>query len=103
MVWPTLLAAVVYGCEPGAVVLVLFAGIQWLLHERYRRRVVFLPSFSRARTGSSNVRNGSSARPRGEPSTVDAPMPQPSSLSPAPKPPPAGQGSGVSRQGSSAK
>jgi hypothetical protein len=72
LLWPTALGAVVYGCEPGALVLVLVAAFQWLLHERYRRRVVFLPSFSRGRAGSSLLR-GSSQRPAGEPSTVDAP------------------------------
>jgi hypothetical protein len=105
LMWPTLLAAVVYGCEPGAVVLVLFALVQWLLHERYRRRIVFLPSFRRSRPGSSLVRNGSSSqRPRGEPSTVDAPkpaLPAPPTLGqPAP---PSATGSGIARQGSSAK
>ncbi|HZY89584.1 MAG TPA: hypothetical protein VFE78_32480 [Gemmataceae bacterium] len=72
LLWPTTLGAVVYGCEPGAAVLVLVTGFQWLLHERYRRQVVFLPSFSRGRAGSSLLR-GSSQRPVGEPSTVDVP------------------------------
>jgi hypothetical protein len=71
--WPTALAQVVYGCEPGAAVLVLVAGVQWLLHERYRRQIVFLPSFSRSRPGSSLLRGGSAPRAHGEPSTVDAP------------------------------
>jgi hypothetical protein len=71
MLWPTTLGAVAYGCEPGAVVLLLVAAYQWLVHERYRRRVVFLPSFSR-RAGSSLLR-GPAQRPVGEPSTVDAP------------------------------
>jgi hypothetical protein len=72
LLWPTLVAAVAFGCEPGAVVLLAFAGVQWLLHERYRRQVVFLPSFSRGRGGSSLTRS-SAKRPLGEPSTVDAP------------------------------
>jgi hypothetical protein len=75
LLWPAALAAVAYGCEPGAAVLLLFALVQWLLHERYRRQVVFLPSFSRVRSGSSLTRAGSAPRPHGEPSTVDAPPP----------------------------
>jgi hypothetical protein len=70
---PTALYAVAYGSEPGAAVLVLFLLGQGLLLERYRRRVVFLPNFRRARTGSSLVRAGGAVRPAGEPSTVDAP------------------------------
>ncbi len=72
LLWPTALGAVAYGCEPGALVLLLVATFQWLLHERYRRRVVFLPSFSRSRAGSSLLR-APAQRPPGEPSTVDAP------------------------------
>ena len=77
--WPTTLWAVVYGCEPGALVLVCVIAIQWLMHQRYRRQIVFLPSFSRGRAGSSLLRKSASSRPRnGEPSTVDAPPPSPS-------------------------
>ena len=101
LVWPGLLAAVLYGSQPGLAILVLVLGIQWLLHERYRRRVVFLPGFRRVKTGSSLTRAGSSGalaaagsaegerpasgspggrssaapRPRSEPSTVDEPPP----------------------------
>jgi hypothetical protein len=95
LLWPTALAYVAYGCQPGAAVLLAVAGLQWLLHERYRRQVVFLPSFSRGRTEPPSGRTGSS-RPRevppeqpesragrtpGEPSTVDAPRPAGSSAS----------------------
>jgi hypothetical protein len=72
LLWPTALGQVAYGCEPGAAVLVVVAGVQWLLHERHRRQVIFLPSFSRARANSSLLRTEGS-RPPGEPSTVDAP------------------------------
>ena len=80
---PTALAALAYGGELGAVVLLVVAALLWLMHERQRRQIVFLPSFRRGRTGSSLVRaNGSSTGPRpqpmpphGEPSTVDAPRP----------------------------
>lgn len=95
---PNLLATIAYGCEPGFAVLLLVLGVQWFLHERYRRRVVLLPGFSRMGSGSSLVqsrgsrtgsreegRNGprssqtrknanGEARPP-EPSTVDAPPP----------------------------
>jgi hypothetical protein len=70
--WPSVLASVLYGCEPGVAVLLLVLGLQWLLHQRYRRQVVFLPGFKRTKSGSALLR-GSSNRPRtGEPSTVDA-------------------------------
>jgi hypothetical protein len=83
LLWPTALSAVALGCEPGAAVLLAFAAVQWLLHVRYRRQIVFLPSFSRGRGGSSLLRpNGSAPRPRPEPSTVDAPPYQGSSLWP---------------------
>jgi hypothetical protein len=68
--------------------------VQWLLHERYRRQIVFLPSFSRSRAGSSLLRGGVQ-RPHGEPSTVDAPRtgsgagkhpPSSSPSSPSPSP-----------------
>ena len=76
LLWPGVLAAVAYGCEPGVLVLLLVLGIPWMLHQRYRRQVVFMPGFTRARAGSSLIRNGgtgSAPRPRGEPSTVDVP------------------------------
>src|SRR6185437_6752739 len=60
--WPTLFWAIVFGCEPGAVVLLLMVGFQWFLHQRYRRQIVFLPSFSRARAGSSLLRKSSLQR-----------------------------------------
>jgi hypothetical protein len=84
LLWPTALTAVLFGGEPGAAVLLVFAGFQWLLHERYRRQIVFLPSFSRGRNGSSLIRStGSAKRTRTEPSTVDAPPYKGSSLWPA--------------------
>jgi hypothetical protein len=85
LLWPTLAGQVAYGCQPGAAVLLLMALLQWLLHERYRRQIVFLPSFSRT-TPSSLLRKEtatpapakargepSEVHPPGEPSTVDAP------------------------------
>jgi hypothetical protein len=75
LLWPNLAGQVAYGCEPGAAVLLLLALVQWVLHERYRRQIFFLPSFSRSPPGKSD--SGREApRPAlspGEPSTVDAP------------------------------
>ncbi len=71
--WPSVLPAVVYGSEPGLVVLVVLLGFQWMLHQRYRRQVVFMPGFKRLKPGSSLVRT---SRPR-DPSTVDAPTSSP--------------------------
>jgi hypothetical protein len=74
--WPTTLWAILYGCEPGALVLLCVLGFQWLIHQRYRRQIVFLPSFSRGRAGSSLLRKSAAPRPaKIEPSTVDAPPP----------------------------
>jgi hypothetical protein len=65
-----------YGAIPGAVVLGLTLLVLWGMHAHYRRQIVFLPNFRRSRSGSSLVRGGgSSQRPHGEPSTVDAPRP----------------------------
>lgn len=92
LVWPSVVSAFLYGAQPGLAVVLVVLGVQWLLHERYRRRVVFLPGFRRVKTGSSLVRgtradkaqsgsareaalagaSGSGPR-RNEPSTVDAP------------------------------
>jgi hypothetical protein len=69
--WPTILAPLVLGCQPGLVVLLLILVVQWLLQERYRRQVVFMPGFTRLKPGSSLIRSG---RQR-EASTVDAPPP----------------------------
>lgn len=77
LLYPTLLTAIIFGGQIGAVVLLLWLGTEWVVRERYRRQVVFLPSFTRPRKGSSLIRpTGSSARHRGEPSTVDAPPPE---------------------------
>jgi hypothetical protein len=69
---PTLAAAIVYGCLPGAFVLLLIVVVHLIVQERRRRQIVFLPSFRRS--GSSLIRNQKAAR-HGEPSTVDVPRP----------------------------
>ncbi len=81
LLWPTAMAQVAYGCQPGALVLVLVLAGQWLLHERSRRQVIFLPSFSRSRPGSTMQRQREQEAPLqpGEPSTVDVPRPTGSS------------------------
>jgi hypothetical protein len=83
---PTLVGQVVYGAQPGVLVLLLVALVQWAVHERRRRQLVFLPSFSRTRPGSTltprsapsdlpNLRPPSGMpSPPSEPSTVDAPQ-----------------------------
>ncbi|HMC66200.1 MAG TPA: hypothetical protein VKI65_14785, partial [Gemmataceae bacterium] len=69
--WPSVLPAAIYGCVPGALVLAAVVAFQWMVQREYRRRVVFMPGFTRLKPGSSLFRPGSSGRPRGEPSTVD--------------------------------
>lgn len=100
---PGLLMVGLYGAQPGLAVLLLVLLFQWLMQERYRRRVVFLPGFRRVKAGSSLTRasraeaatssvrgdeapplvnqpqgRSSATRKPKEPSTVDAPSPQPS-------------------------
>jgi hypothetical protein len=70
--WPATLPPVLYGCEPGAVALVLILLVQWTVHQRYRRQVLFLPGFTRVKTGSS-IAGSSGRRPHGELSTIDGP------------------------------
>jgi hypothetical protein len=72
--WPAVLPAVLYGTAPGLFVLAVLLLLQWLLHERYRRQLVFMPGFTRVKAGSSLVRASSSNRSR-EPSTIDSPPP----------------------------
>jgi hypothetical protein len=76
---PTLLYAIAYGCEPGAAVLFIVLTAQCLMLERYRRQIVFLPNFRRARTGSSLLRANGLNGLKSEPSTVDVPRPAGSS------------------------
>jgi hypothetical protein len=82
---PTVVSAVAFGCEPGAVVVFLVLGVHWLLQRRYRRQVAFMPGFTRVKSGSSLIRTNNAHRPRGEPSTVDhAPAQATGSPPPAP-------------------
>jgi hypothetical protein len=72
--WPEALPAVLYGALPGALLLVGLLTMQWMVHQRYRRQLVFMPGFTRVKTGSSLIRPSSVNRGR-EPSTIDVPPP----------------------------
>jgi hypothetical protein len=72
VVWPAILPAVLYACLPGLAVLFVVVGVQWLVRQRYRRQLLFLPGFARAPSGSSLSRGSGVSRTR-DPSTVDAP------------------------------
>src|SRR5205085_10575570 len=72
---PAILASLLYGSQPGLVVIFLIMAVHWLWQERYRRQIVFIPGFARLKTGSSLIRGSSApraSRPR-EASTVDSP------------------------------
>jgi hypothetical protein len=72
-IWfPEILPIMVYGCEPGVLVLALAVAVQWMLHRRYRRQVIFMPGFTRLKAGSSLQRASGSERAR-DPSTIDQP------------------------------
>lgn len=75
VLWPGVLPALVYGCEPALLVLALVFVYAWVRQRRYRRQVVFMPGFSRLKAGSSLVRSKPGDRPRREPSTVDVAPP----------------------------
>jgi hypothetical protein len=79
--WPGLVPALAFGCEPGFVVLLVLLAVQWMLHESYRRQLVFMPGFKRLKGDSSLIRTGSSGNRR-EPSTIDAPAPSAGSSAP---------------------
>ena len=68
---PDALSAVVYGIQPGFLILGAIIVLKWTLHARNRRQVVFMPGFTRTRSSGSQ-QGGSSIRPR-PPSTIDAP------------------------------
>jgi hypothetical protein len=63
---------VLFGLQPGILLFVVFVSVHWLLQERYRRQLVFLPGFTRVKSGSTIVRSAGAKRSR-EASTVDAP------------------------------
>jgi hypothetical protein len=69
---PGWLPALVLGCQPGLLVLVVLLAVHWMLQESYRRRLVFMPGFARLKTNSSLLRSAAGGQRR-EPSTIDAP------------------------------
>jgi len=78
--FPTALAAVALGCQPGLAVLVLVVLLQWWAHASERRRLRLTSSFTRTRQPSTVSRTApvpasTPARPHPEPSTVDVPPP----------------------------
>ncbi len=71
---PQVLAQIFYVAQPGLAVVAVVLAAGLLVRGRYRRQVLFLPGFTRPpASGSSLFRNGSSARGRREPTTIDAP------------------------------
>jgi hypothetical protein len=74
VVWPRLATHLFAASQPGVAVFVAVLAVRWALHQRYRRRVLFLPGFTRAQpNGSSGHRAPISVRSRIEPSTIDIP------------------------------
>jgi hypothetical protein len=73
--WPTLLAPFMYGAAPGLAITAALLISQWLLHERYKRQLVFMPGFTRVKGGSSLITASQSPRVHQQPSTIDAPRP----------------------------
>ena len=69
---PEFMPAVLYGALPGMVLLAGLLMVQWFVHERYKRQLVFMPGFTRVKGGSSLLRTSSIQR-KPEPSTIDAP------------------------------
>ena len=90
---PTLMYAIAYGCEPGATVLLLALAFQWVLLERYRRQIVFLPSFRRcshgvfAGAGTTAAAGRPANRPPWTPRASPAAVSSPPDPSPYPLPP----------------
>jgi hypothetical protein len=70
VLWPDLLTQIAYGCEPGAIVLPVLAGVQALVQRHRRRHALFPQAFARVPSGSSLTRGGDGVRPR-EVSTVE--------------------------------
>jgi hypothetical protein len=64
-----------YAVEPGAAVLAVLLLARWAAQRQYRRRVLFLPAFTRpSPSGSGVVRKPPGSRVRREPTTIDAPQ-----------------------------
>ena len=65
---PQMLALLVYAAEPGLIVLAVALAANWAAQRRYRRRVLFLPTFASVKephaedAGGSAIRNGAANR-----------------------------------------
>ena len=70
---PAAIAPVLFGIQPGVVLFLAFAGAHWFVQERYRRQLVFMTGFTRAKPASTLVRNSAAAKRPREGSTIDAP------------------------------
>jgi hypothetical protein len=79
---PSLFIALVYGVQPGVVVLCIVAAGYWAIQRRYRRQVVFMPGFQRVKADSSLSRS-SQQRKRAEPSKIELPVNGPVTWAPA--------------------
>jgi hypothetical protein len=90
VVWPTTTGSVLTGCQPGLMVLLVAIVVQWLLHERKRRRTVFLPSFQRGSTLSYHPQptQGPGAAEPGNGATPERPRSTPAHRLPPPLEPP---------------
>ena len=74
VVWPRLAAHALAASQPGILVFLSVLAVRWALQHRYRRRVLFLPGFTRTQPQGSSVLHAKSAsRSRLEPSTIDVP------------------------------
>ena len=74
LLWPQPVTAGLVAGAPGAIVLGLVLLAQWLMRRRYRRRVVFMPGFTRIPAAESSKSRSPSSQQRLQPSTVDAPQ-----------------------------
>ena len=48
---------ILFGLQPGILLFLVFIGVHWLVQERYKRQLVFLPGFSRPKPGSTISRS----------------------------------------------
>ncbi len=104
LLWPSVVAAIAYGCEPGAAVLAVVVPTLWLQHERERRRRAYPASFSRGRpASSSSLHRAEAIREFGEPSTMDVSRANgsaPRAVPEVPRPEGSNSGRGLQPQGS---
>jgi hypothetical protein len=63
VLWPAALPYVLFGCLPGTGLLIVLLAIQWMIHRQYRRQLVFMPGFTRLKSGSSLIRTDGSRPP----------------------------------------